>query len=119
MRHARIVNTPLAFGSGHNLAEEYTRYVEHAVNEQLAALGRRELRAQLARKADEFRQTFTYFPAWATAWLPGFAWTALRLEFARRLPLKSFPDFSRELVARAARIERRSSRARRIAGGGR
>jgi hypothetical protein len=119
MRHARVVNTPLAFGSGHNLAEEYARYVEHAVNEQLAALGRRELRAQLARKSDEFRQTFTYFPAWASAWLPGFAWTALRLELARRLPLKSFPDFSRELVARAARIERRSAQAGRVAGGGR
>lgn len=107
MRHARVVNTPIVFGSGHNLAEEYARYVEHAVNERLAALGRSELRAQLARKADEFRRTFTYFPSWASAWLPAFAWTALRLESAKGLPLRSFAEFSHELVHRAARLERR------------
>lgn len=117
MRHARVVKTPLAFGAGHNLAEEYARYVEHVVNERLAALGRAELRAQLARKAAEFQRAFTYFPSWATPWLPGFAWTALRLELARVLPLKSFPDFSRELVARAARVERRASRTRQGQGG--
>ncbi len=116
MRHARVVNTPFAFGSGHNLAEEYANYVEHAVNEELAMLGRAELRCQLARKADEFRGTFTYFPSWASAWLPAFAWTALRLEFAKALPLKSFAEFSHQLLHRAARLERRQASRLRASG---
>lgn len=110
MSVSRVTRLTTAFSSGHNLSEEYAKYVEHAVNRHLASLGRRELRDRLILKGDELRRTFTLFPAWALSWLPAFAWTALRLEVARTLPLKSFAEFTHDLLGQS---ERRCRRARR------
>ena len=112
MRYTRFVATHFAFDDGSSLAEDYARYVEHAVNDRLAGLGQTERRALLQRKRDELMRTCSGFPSWAIARLPAFAWTALRLELARALPLKSFPEFTRDLVQRRARLQRKASRER-------
>ena len=93
MRNLPVVSAHLAIDES-RLAEAYARYVERAVNQRLATLDRAELRAHVQRKHDEMRRTFSRCPRWAFAWLPAFAWIALRVEFARSLPLKSFPAFT-------------------------
>lgn len=59
------------------------RFVEHAIDRQLAQMRTALLRTELARIHDELTRTFARCPDWASALLPSLMVLALRLELGR------------------------------------